>query len=64
VRFRRATDEPDGDDIVIDVRERLAPYFDPQPSPEDPVAEPALIAGPSRFRPVRATRYEPRHLAR
>jgi hypothetical protein len=54
-------------DVVIDLRERLAPYTieaavldEPRPKPE---RVPALAAPPTRLRPVRAPAYQPRHLA-
>jgi hypothetical protein len=55
-------------DLVIDLRERLAPYVDADDAtpdgtaPDDLWSEP-LLAGPSRrLRPPRVA-YQPRHLA-
>ena len=57
----------DDADIVIDLRERLAPYVDMDvdlfaPETDDVPPEPPLTGLTRRVRPLRAP-YEPRHLA-
>ena len=57
----------DESDVVIDLRERLAPYveLDLEVAPElvDEAPEPLLTGLTRRVRPLRAAPYEPRHLA-
>jgi hypothetical protein len=56
--------------VCIDLRERLAPYTDDtlalEDAPEEGELTPTLIAPlprAARERPLRATPYQPRHLA-
>jgi len=56
-------------DVVIDLRERLAPYVDTDDAavdgtaPDDVWSEPLLAGATRRVRPLRVASYQPRHLA-
>ena len=67
MRFGRRAEMEDEADVVIDLRERLAPYTgevavleERRPTPERPLA---LAAPPTRVRSHQALAYQPRHLA-